>query len=216
MSKTATQLLQTFLKSGVAPPLKAAGFTAQGRVWRREVGDVLQIIDIQLWKYNDALSARFTVELGVCFPQLLAAVAALNQFAYFRPQLAKPSITECIERTRIGMLLDDAHDHWWSVTASPSNLPDADEIIAPLMSRGLPWLQRYSSLEETWHAGTQGDGALRIAACAQLGLRDEALAAATRLAERLSFGNADNAASVRHDLTAMINKLAPTASANRN
>ncbi len=210
MTQTASKLLTAFLNATLASPLTTAGFKRQGRIFRRVVGEAQQIVDIQLWKYNDARSARFTLELGVCYPLLLAEVAALPQFAYFRPQLAKPSITECIERTRIGMLFDEVEDHWWSVETNPASVPDAQDIIVPLMSRGLPWLQRYSSLAEICHAGTPGDGVLRIAACARLGLHNEARAAAMRLAERLSFGQAEAAASLRDELVFLIGKLAQT------
>lgn len=150
----ASKMLNAYLKDAIAPVLLAAGFKATGRVYRRAVGEVLQVVDIQNWKFNDPKRARFTVEVGVCFPSLLAAIAELESYAFYRPNLAKPGITECAVRRRLGMFLDPPQDTWWTVSATTGHVPPAESVTGPLVSAALPWMQRMSDVSAWASAGT--------------------------------------------------------------
>jgi hypothetical protein len=211
MNKPATRQLSDFFKKSLAPALAALGFVAQGRVFRRAQGAALQMVELELGKYNDASQARFTVELGVCYPQLLEALAALEQFAYFRPRLATPGITECVVRQRLGMLIEPPADCWWSCGAATAGLPAAEDIIALLSAHGLPWLAGRASLSALVATEALGDTAMGIAAHARLGERATAMASAYRLAARLSFGNSQKEADILVQLMQLIETLAPTA-----
>jgi Domain of unknown function (DUF4304) len=142
----ASKLLNSFIKDKIAPVLLGAGFKATGRVYRRTAGEALQVIDLQNWKYNDSKRARFTIELGVCFPKLLAAVCELDAYAFYRDSAARPGVTECAARRRLGELMDPPQDLWWTVSATTGHVPTAEEITAPLMNAGLPWMQAMSTL----------------------------------------------------------------------
>lgn len=142
----ASKLLTAFIKDKLGPVLLDAGFKATGRVYRRAAGDALHVVDVQNWKFNDSRRARFTIELGVCFPALLAAVAALDAYAFYRDNLGKPGVTECIVRRRIGELMEPAQDAWWTVSATTGHVPAVEEVTGPLLGVGLPWLETMSSL----------------------------------------------------------------------
>jgi hypothetical protein len=139
-------MLNSYLKDAIVPVLLEAGFKSTGRVFRRVADEALQVVDIQNWKFNDSKRARFTIEVGVCFPRLLAAVAELEAYAFYRPNLAKPGVTECAVRRRLGMFLDPPQDMWWTVSATTGYVPPAEEVVGPLTNAAFPWMQRMSVL----------------------------------------------------------------------
>ena len=142
----ASKMLNSYLKDAIAPVLLATGFKATGRVFRRMSGEALHVVDIQNWKFNDSRRARFTIEVGVCFPRLLAAVAELEAYAFYRPNLTKPGITECAIRRRLGMFLEPPQDTWWTVSATTGYVPPAEQITDPLTKAAFPWMQNASEL----------------------------------------------------------------------
>ena len=183
MNIPASKLLNGFLRESITPELKKAGFVGKGRVFRRSMGDALQVVEIQNWKYNDPERARFTLEVGVCFPGILTEVSQFDAFSFYRPYVENPGITLCSLRERLGMFLDTPEDHWWEVNAVTGHLPDPPEILNPLLQKAVPWLDTWSSLAFFVQNGTPGDGQLGIAALAACGRLDEAIAAAHRHAK---------------------------------
>lgn len=182
----ASKRLDAYLKQEIAPALLAAGFKASGRVHRRPVGAALQIVDIQNWKLNDARRARFTIEVGVCFPFLLQALAELETHASSTSALAKPGITECAIRRRLGRFLEPPQDAWWTVSATTDHVPPPQDILGPLTQAALPWLQAMSTLEALASAErvehAMVHSAMRVAACFALGRTTEGDEAAHALA----------------------------------
>jgi hypothetical protein len=182
----ASKLLNSFIKEEIAPVLLDAGFKATGRVYRRIAADALQVIDLQNWKYNDSKRARFTFELGVCFPKLLAAVCELDAYAFYRDSAARPGVTECAVRRRLGELMDPPQDLWWTVSATTGYVPPAEEITAPLMNAGLPWLQTLSTLSAVTLARADNHAlnskVMDVAALFAMGQTSAAKDAATALA----------------------------------
>jgi Domain of unknown function (DUF4304) len=142
----ASKMLNTYIKDKIAPILIGAGFKATGRVYRRLAGDALQVIDIQNWKHNDSKRARFTIEVGVCFPRLLAAVAELSSYAFYKDTVDKPGITECAVRRRLGEFLEPKQDVWWTVSATTGYVPPVEDVNGPLQMSALPWLQAMSTM----------------------------------------------------------------------
>ena len=146
-SVPASKMLNSFIKDAIAPALLSAGFKATGRVYRRRLADALQVVDLQNWKYNDSKRARFTIELGVCFPRLLGAVSALDAYAFYTDMLDRPGITGCNVRRRLGELMDPPTDIWWTVSATTGFVPAPDQVTTPLLAVGLPWMDSMSTLD---------------------------------------------------------------------
>jgi Domain of unknown function (DUF4304) len=141
----ASTLLNSFVKAELGPVLIDAGFKASGRVFRRPDGEAIQVVDFQNWKYNDSKRARFTVEVGVCFPRLLAAVSELDAYAFYREKVGKPGVTECAVRRRLGELMDPPQDLWWTISATTGYVPSVEEVTAPLIGIALPWMRAMSA-----------------------------------------------------------------------
>ena len=142
----ASKLLTSFIRDAISPVLVNEGFKATGRVFRRTRGDALQVVDIQNWKNNDSKRARFTIEVGVCFPRLLEVVAGLDSYRFYREMIAKPGITACAVRRRIGEFLEPSQDRWWTISATTGHVPDPDEVSHPLASAAIPWMESMSKL----------------------------------------------------------------------
>lgn len=203
MNLPASKMLNDFLKKSIVPPLKDLGFAGKGRVLTRAQGDGVQVIDIQNWKYNDSKRARFTVEIGVCFPQVLAQVAKLDEFAYYLPYVSKPDIVACQVRERTGMFLDRPEDHWWTVSAVTDHVPDPAEILTPLLERGLPWLDARSTLAALVELGEAG-GAQGMVILALCGRHEAAVTEAQRFAERRHAHNPGTVPAFRDQLLGLI------------
>lgn len=197
-------MLNDFLKKSIVPTLKERGFAGKGRVLTRAQGDGVQVVEIENGKYNDSRRARFTVEIGVCFPQVMETVAQLEKFAYLLPYLNKPQVGICHVRERLGMLFDQPEDHWWTVSAVTDHVPEPTEILTPLLERGLPWLEARSTLAGLVELGKAGGGVQGIVILARCGRHDAAVAEAHRYAERRHAHNPDAIPAYRDQLLGLI------------
>jgi hypothetical protein len=182
----ASKMLNSYIKEQISPVLLAAGFKATGRIYRRIAGDAFQIIDIQNWKYNDSKRARFTIEVGVCFPRLLAGVSELSAYAFYKENLPKPGIAECAVRRRLCEFLDPRQDVWWTVSATTGYLPPVEEVMHPLKMAALPWMHAMSTLSALVSARTEGHAltnrVMDVAALFAVGQNIAAIEAASSLA----------------------------------
>jgi hypothetical protein len=203
----ASKMLSTFIKENITPALVAAGFKAQGKIYRRINADVIQLIEIENGKHNDAKRARFTIEVGVCFPNLLKTLATLEQFADYQALHANPTITQCVVRRRLGEFLDTPQDTWWTVSAVTNTLPAPETIMEPLLARAMPWLDSMLSLDalvtdaNTKHPLTHK--ALHIAALAAAGQADKA-ATAISAYTKVRYGTAEAQAKLSQEMHKLI------------
>lgn len=137
-----TEIIDAAIKDCVKPVLNEMGFRKQGHTFWRDTGDVVDVITLQKSQWNDASSASFTVNLGLYWKriqELLARTAAKMP----------PREYDCTVYERIGALIGNGSDHWWHVkpTTDPSKI--GSEVNEVLTSRGVPWLERGHSIEQT-------------------------------------------------------------------
>ena len=177
MNMPATKLLQKVFRDTLEPAIVHLGFEGKNGTYRRTRNGLMDIVDVQRWKYNDASRARFTIELGTCVPVALEMAAALPSFAYFRASVASPGITECAERERLGILMPAPEDLWWTVSSGTDPSAVAHEVIANLDTFGIPWLERHESQEAFARRAVSRPSVFDIALRSHLGLREEARAA---------------------------------------
>jgi hypothetical protein len=177
MNLPATKLLQKALKDTLGPAIEGMGFEGNKRTYRRPRNGMLDIVDVQLWKYNDVNRAQFTINLGICVPVALERVAALQSFAYVRTAVASPGITECAVWERISVLMPDHTDKWWTVSSGTDPSAVAEKAMANLVEFGMPWLENYPSLEAFARRPVPRPSVYDIALRSHLGLREETRAA---------------------------------------
>jgi hypothetical protein len=148
------------LRRILAPALKDAGFTFDGRrVFRRRVGDCIQIVDVQVG--NRFMQGKFTLNLAIYDPTTDAAdvepaTGLPSAAAAHGTRMVREYDCDRKRRERLGMLLPvrfpalqklpvfgslfGAKDVWWSVSRSE----DMDRAKDALFKYGVTWLEQHT------------------------------------------------------------------------
>ena len=148
--------------------MKAKGFKKKARNFYKELdGGVFLLVNVQGSMYNDNQDARYTVNLGVFFPEIYEMVG-------FGNVATVPSVPDCSISKRIGHLKPEKTDYWWQLTPASNLQQLATDLSASVEQYGLPWLQRNSSISDA-SAELKGQDPFTAAATAVIeGNRTEA------------------------------------------
>jgi hypothetical protein len=145
-----SDLINELVKAQLKPALKELGFKNKSSTFFRQNGELVEIISPQKSKWNDAGEAKFTINLGVYWPQVQEVLG--------RPAAGSPPKEhDCTIRQRLGPLFDDGKDFWWSVS------PDSDmqqiglDVLEKIRTHALPWLVRATSLDEAVNLAHTGE-----------------------------------------------------------
>lgn len=145
MAKTPAQAaLDEVIGQALTPTLKADGYKKSAHTFRRTTDRCVQVLSVQASQYSGATELRFTINLGVYFPEVQAAMAG---FLAWTPGPAGPTESECQVRARIGGLLPGGRDHWWTLRSAGPTAPVTAEVEAAFLQFGRPWLQAMTDLE---------------------------------------------------------------------
>ena len=120
---------------GIAPPLRAAGFTKRGRSFVRQTSTVGLVAQVQASSENTDERARFTINLA-------ARHESLQDLMDWPARSKSLSLQDCIIRERIGQLMEVRRDFWWLVepqTDLKSVIGEAEEALRDF---GLPFLEQ--------------------------------------------------------------------------
>lgn len=143
----------------IAQVLAAEGFARQGQTFHRRQGKNWQVINFQKSVASSADRVVFTINLGI-------ASARLSAFFGGKDTKRKPKSDDCQWRKRIGQLLPERQDVWWTIDASASVEGLILEILAAISRYALPALERYASdeaLRDLWLSdGSQQFGYLAV------------------------------------------------------
>ncbi|WPL18265.1 hypothetical protein Thiowin_03331 [Thiorhodovibrio winogradskyi] len=120
--------------------MKANGFKKNARNFYKELeGGVFLLVNVQGSMYNDNQDARYTVNLGVFFPEIYEMVGFGNVGSV-------PSIPDCSVSKRIGQLKPERTDYWWQLTPASDFNQLAADLSESVEQYGLPWLRNNSSI----------------------------------------------------------------------
>src|SRR5690349_222232 len=102
MSDSSTgQTINTILRLGLDPALRAAGYKRRAHTFRQALPDgVWRVINVQGNRWNEGDQGRFTLNLGLHFPQVRAIMGD-------PPLTMPPKAWDCELRARIGRLMPD-------------------------------------------------------------------------------------------------------------
>jgi hypothetical protein len=125
---------------GLSPVLRQDGFVRHSLNFSRTAGEALQVINIQLNRYNSNESGSFTMNIGVYFER----IAKLLPGTF--PMPANPKEPNCIVRTRVGTLMPNATDFWWTVTPQTDVTALAKEVGTAYSKYAIPWLARLETV----------------------------------------------------------------------
>lgn len=126
--------------------LKPYCYSRKGNAFYCQHGGNWGVIEFQKSRKSSDTEIIFTINFGVCSQNLLK---------FFKPEMVdkKTSIEECHWRQRIGLLLRDHTDKWWSINSNSSIEQLSVEIQEMLLVTGIPEIERYisdSELQALW------------------------------------------------------------------
>lgn len=131
--------------------LSDAGFRKRGHLFCRHHEDAVWVIQAQSSSFSSALGLKMTVNLGVHIPALHHVLAY-----YDRPAPAWPTPPECQFRERLGFLMPEHTDRWWTVATDQAATALGRELAQLLLHYGLPALQPVGTaarLRIYWESG---------------------------------------------------------------
>jgi hypothetical protein len=176
MKTPAQAAVDTVIGRALTPALKALGYRKGGRTFRRTLPRCVHVVNVQSSASSSATEARFTLNLGVYFPEAHSDALCGSH----RSGAAGPQESDCCVRARIGTLAGRG-DTWWTVRSGGDAAAAESELHALVVQHALPWLERMS---EPRLARGSADSACAIALALVEGDRDGAKAlAAQALAE---------------------------------
>ena len=142
---TTKALLEPVL-AALSAVLRPQGYRKSGATFRQQRVDTLCIVSLQSSSASTSVHAKVTVNLGVHVPRLQDPQ---------RPE-AKPSIWSAHWRERIGFLMPEHEDIWWSIRTAADAASVATVIARNVEQHGLPALDRVASvsaLRQLWESG---------------------------------------------------------------
>jgi len=134
---TAQDTFKRLLADELRPVLEARGFRQKGFTFYRALEDNYGIVHFQKSRSATAASLDFTINLGVFSGRVRRA---LSQIMWVPEVKGVPTEPACHLRQRIGDLLPEARDVWWTVRrdADPS---ERGRTLRPILeTRAFPFL----------------------------------------------------------------------------
>jgi hypothetical protein len=129
-SRSAT-LQFTNLLSSLRAELRAAGFRSSGHRWTIESPETIGVLDFQRSSSSSRQSVRFTINLGV-FSRPVARFLRSDSAHH------APRIEDCHWRQRIGLLLPQHSDHWWTISPECDLTALSEELRHVLREFAIP------------------------------------------------------------------------------
>lgn len=123
--------LESSIKKHFAPVLRVDGFAGSGRTFRRVLGDLIQVVNVQGSRYG----GRFAVNMGIqplCIPDVVGDT----------PDPKKISEPSCEFRRRLS---ESGRDQWWEHDAAKESMDAAVKAAAAVYCvKGRPILNAFA------------------------------------------------------------------------
>jgi Domain of unknown function (DUF4304) len=140
MSKSITQQAMSEASRETAKRLASAGFKRKGLHLNRKVGELFHAIQFQASQWGTAAEGQFTVNLIVTSPVLYEEWIG-------RPFPANPASALFPVRMRIGSLMPQRSDHWWTVGSDTDISSLATEVANTIEHCAIQFFTSYESSE---------------------------------------------------------------------
>jgi hypothetical protein len=127
--------------------LTPLGYRRAGSLFLRELAEVVHLVELQTTQGETGGQVAATVNLGVYVPTLVDADIR---------QYIRPSIPQAHWRERLGILLPQRRDWWWSIESPAAADLTGCEIASSVEAYGLPLLSKIpdlASLRRIWETG---------------------------------------------------------------
>lgn len=131
------------MKTAFAPALREAGF--RGSNGRFELPSPTHWVQLGFQKssYSDGQVVQFTINLSVIRREEWDEQIATKPYLGKRPT---PTVTygAWAVQARIGHLTPDGADKWWRIVRGIDADPVRDDVLADVLSYGVPWLREHA------------------------------------------------------------------------
>lgn len=132
------------LAESAAPCLLKSGFSKNGNRFVRATGKFAHVIEVQYSRWNNTDELTFTFNCGVWLRGVTSAYLK-------NPEKSEPRILDCCISARVGMLVANKHDVWWSL--KPTDTVDHDHevklaIESVIQDSVIPFLSRFDTQEK--------------------------------------------------------------------
>jgi hypothetical protein len=153
----------------VAHEMSAHGFRIAESSLRRVRSPAIQVAHLRYRTDRRSRSVRFTIDLGVFFPQAYSKIRSLRDRKTPRPGTHD---CMCTVRCNVGALLGPAMtEHWWTVRPESTLEETRESVSDAVQNAAVPWLDRFSNPR---HAMDETDRLDAIALSLMLGDLDTA------------------------------------------
>jgi len=139
-------MLHDLITGYLAPGLKELGFTRSGKSFFRPQPN-WSVIEVQKSVKSTSDRLVFTINLGIASRRLLS---------FFSSSAKRPGIAECHWTERIGHLLPEHRDVWWSIDVGDPVEPLGRSVAEAIVSVGIPHLDQLvtdAALRDLWLSG---------------------------------------------------------------
>ena len=135
------KLIDDIINSGLKPRMKSGGYRKSGRTFYRDAGTFTAVANVQASRSNSGAQGRFSINLGIYFPDVAEITNALPFTGSF------PKEYDCTVRQRLGVLMTEGDDYWWEVKTTSNVVRIADNINVAWRKYGEPWIDTMSNLD---------------------------------------------------------------------
>lgn len=133
--------LDEFIGKHIASVLKESGFLRKRRSFYRHLDQCVHVVEFQSGVSYDPKASKFTITLGVDFPNINTLVKGRASENY-------PNVYACTFYSRLGYLTPDRCDKWW-LYKSGSELDGLSVVITSAWEEyGRPWFNGLTLIEE--------------------------------------------------------------------
>ena len=130
---TTRQAIAQVSRDYCSPLLKSHGFKMRGTGFWRATDGLLHDIRFQASMWGTSASGQFTINVGVTHPQMYELFVR-------RPIPRNPSSAQWPISERIGFLLPEKRDRWWSVDEGTDVSTLGQEIVRIVEASAIPFL----------------------------------------------------------------------------
>jgi hypothetical protein len=129
------------LRDQIAPALRAEGFKGSGSEYSLPDANYLALLGFQRSTYSSAAQVKFTLNLKVVSRSAWKNARSEISFLPVTPRVNMRYAGAPEWTKRIGLLMSDPHDHWWTLRAEDDSGPIAGEVLEAVRTFAIPALR---------------------------------------------------------------------------
>ena len=129
------------LRGQIAPAIRAEGLKGSGSEYSLPDPNYLAMLGFQRSTHSNAAELKVTVNLKVVSRSAWADARSEISFLPVSPRVNVRYSGAPEWTTRIGLLMSQPHDHWWTLRAEDDPVPIASEIMVTVRTLAIPALR---------------------------------------------------------------------------